>query len=496
MPAAPAAVAVMIYRLIGLWLVLLVGWILFRCHQRRASTASHRASRPAAANLTTSTPTDLGGLHRGPHRPGVRSGHFLRPRVTASPSTLKTLRLACRSRKMSVSTAKLEQRTQDPFPPNGPACQLLPQGGEDPVQTLPDPASVDEAVGQMIYLGLRSLASTDAAAIPNAVKAECLHGYEQAGAMLTAGRAWILGGVHGQQGYPRRCGVQRGRVAEAPDQGDQDGGPRAGGLGRPCRAPGRRAGRAGRGHSGDRIGGPGDLLVDRPAPADCRAAADEILVAAARAGADEWDLAGLAAEIYARSLPEPEDDPEDGFGDREVRLETTFAGAGVIAGDLTPECAAVVGAVLEALSAPMGAQDTRTRAALPRRPARSDAPAGRQWPAARAGRAAGQGCGPHLAGRAARARRRLGPARRVGDRDADPGGPRAETADGGGGDGGAWLDGDAARGVACDAMMIPVVTGEVARRPGRPGPAVRAAGRARCPRARPAGPEPAVGPGR
>ena len=91
MPAAPAAVAVMIYRLISLWLVLLVGWILFRCHQRWASTASHRASRPAAINLTTSTLTDLGGSHRGPHPPGARSGHLPQPRVTDFDVYLKTL---------------------------------------------------------------------------------------------------------------------------------------------------------------------------------------------------------------------------------------------------------------------------------------------------------------------------------------------------------------------------------------------------------------------
>ena len=96
-------------------------------------------------------------------------------------------------------------------------------------------------------------------------------------------------------------------------------------------------------------------------PRDCRAAADDILVAAARAGARKEDLAGLAAEIYARSLPDPEDDPGPVFEDRQVRVETTFAGAGVISGDLTPECAAVVTAVLDSLSAPMGAEDTRTR---------------------------------------------------------------------------------------------------------------------------------------
>jgi hypothetical protein len=96
-------------------------------------------------------------------------------------------------------------------------------------------------------------------------------------------------------------------------------------------------------------------------PAGCRDTADGILITAARAGARQEDLAGLAAEIYARSLPEDEDDPEPDFEDRKLTVETTFAGAGVIAGDLTPECAAVVTAVLEALSAPSGAEDTRTR---------------------------------------------------------------------------------------------------------------------------------------
>jgi len=96
-------------------------------------------------------------------------------------------------------------------------------------------------------------------------------------------------------------------------------------------------------------------------PVECREAAEAILVAAAKGGARQGDLAALAAEIYARSLPESEDDPEPAFGDRQLRVQTTFAGAGVIAGDLTPQCAAVVTAVLEALSAPRGAEDTRTR---------------------------------------------------------------------------------------------------------------------------------------
>jgi hypothetical protein len=98
-------------------------------------------------------------------------------------------------------------------------------------------------------------------------------------------------------------------------------------------------------------------------PASCRETADEILLTAARAGARKDDLAALAAEIYARFLQDQQDDGDSqlSFEDRKVRVETTFGGAGVISGDLTPECAAVVTAVLEALSAPMGSEDTRTR---------------------------------------------------------------------------------------------------------------------------------------
>jgi len=68
-------------------------------------------------------------------------------------------------------------------------------------------------------------------------------------------------------------------------------------------------------------------------PEDCRDAADAILVAAARAGADEEDLAGLAAEILARSQPDRPDEDGDGFDDREIRLETTYDGAAWLDGD-------------------------------------------------------------------------------------------------------------------------------------------------------------------
>jgi hypothetical protein len=94
-------------------------------------------------------------------------------------------------------------------------------------------------------------------------------------------------------------------------------------------------------------------------PGEYRDAAEGILVAAARAGADLRSLAAICAEIRAcTARPDPEHDPG---ADRAVSLETTFDGAGVIRGDLTPECAAMVQAVLDALSAPEGSGDLRTR---------------------------------------------------------------------------------------------------------------------------------------
>jgi len=56
-------------------------------------------------------------------------------------------------------------------------------------------------------------------------------------------------------------------------------------------------------------------------PPECRDAADAILVAAAAAGADLPDLVQMAAEMYARSRPDPGEDgdrPDEVFEDRKV----------------------------------------------------------------------------------------------------------------------------------------------------------------------------------
>jgi hypothetical protein len=85
---------------------------------------------------------------------------------------------------------------------------------------------------------------------------------------------------------------------------------------------------------------------------------DRILLEAAAAGASIDDLATILATIAACAIEawraqQPDADEPDP-GDRYVQLGTTFGGAGVIRGDLTPECAAVVRPVLEALGKKAG----------------------------------------------------------------------------------------------------------------------------------------------
>ena len=328
------------------------------------------------------------------------------------------------------------------------------------MSTVPAFSSVSEAL-ELACAGLRFAACADAAAMPDAVKAECLHDYERAAAMLTAGRAWILGSFTAEQGYSAdaeySAGVwlrHRTKVTKTAARGHVAWSRRA------TAHPAVLAALAEGTVLSESVGRAVCCWTDR-LPADCREAADQILVAAARAGADEWDLAGLAAEIYARSRP-TDDGPDDRFGDRDVRLETTYDGAGVIAGDLTPECAAVVGAVLDALSAPLGAQDTRTHgqryhdalqeamrrlAASDLLPERAGQPVKALVHVTLAELLALDGDSALQGEWITAARARWAAAR--------------AAASVGGSDGGAWLDSDAARGLTCDAMLVPVVTGDV-----------------------------------
>ena len=90
--------------------------------------------------------------------------------------------------------------------------------------------------------------------------------------------------------------------------------------------------------------------------------ADQILLEAAQAGADLDGLKVIAQAAYeAWRAQHPDDDPPGkGFEDRFAQLDTTMDGAGRLTADLTPECAAAVRAVLDALGKKRGPEDDRT----------------------------------------------------------------------------------------------------------------------------------------
>ncbi len=200
----------------------------------------------------------------------------------------------------------------------------------------------------------------------------------------------------------------------------------------------------------------------RRIPVEFRGPAEEIVVAAARAGADEQALAAICAEILYRTAPPDPADDQDLDLDRGVSFETTFDGAGVLRGDLTPQCAAMVQAVLDALSAPAGGGDLRTR---PQRYHDALEEAMRRLLAS--------GLLPRRAGQPVKALVHISFAELC---DLDAGSAlqdgwiaeyrarwaaRRAAASVATGDGGAWLAGDQARAAACDAMIIPVVTGDI-----------------------------------
>src|SRR5580700_6479043 len=323
------------------------------------------------------------------------------------------------------------------------------------------PSSAKEALG-MLRSAMGYLSAADATAMAAETQARCLQALEQINSMGTAARASILAAFTSGQGYsadadysPRAWLIHQTGITKGAAVAYTAWVRRA--AAHPLVAAGLAAGEL-----SESVARTICAWTDR-LPGDCRDAADTILVTAARAGMDVRDLAGLAGEIYARSLPEdPGQDRDQAFGDRSVKLETTFNGAGVLTGDLTPECAAVVTAVLDALSAPAGAEDTRSRAqryhdalqeAMQRLvtagllPERAGQPVKVWAHISFADLIALDGSSALLEEWTARVRAQWA--------------AHGAEASAGGSDGGAWLDGDAATAMACDAAMAPIVTGEV-----------------------------------
>ena len=322
-------------------------------------------------------------------------------------------------------------------------------------------ASVSEAI-EMARAALGYLAAVDAAQLDAETQAACLRGLERTDAVATAARASFLAAFTAGKGYSadadysarawlmHRTGITRGAAASHTAWANRAG-----------THPVVVAALA----TGDLSESWGRTIcrwTDK-LPEKFREESDELLVKAAAAGLGLADLSALFAEMYERARSDlPDEDPARGFGDRGVRLETTFQGAGVMTGDLTPECAAVVAKVLDALSAPAGADDDRTReqryhdalqeamrrlVAAKLLPERAGQPVKVWAHISLADLLRLDGSSALQEEWTAQVRARWAA-------------HRATASETGASDG-AWLDGDAAEAIACDAAMAPIVTGDV-----------------------------------
>jgi Domain of unknown function (DUF222) len=328
-----------------------------------------------------------------------------------------------------------------------------------PVGTAP--ASAREAL-DMVRAGLGYLAAADAAQLGTATQAECLRELEQASAVLTAARAFVQAGFTAGQGY---CDdAQYSAVSWLIHQTYITRGAAVGHT-----AWARRTGTHPRvlaALAAEQVSESVARLIclwTDKLPEKFRDESDELLIAAAAAGLGLEELAALAAQMYERARGDlPDEDPGRDFADRSVKLATTFGGAGVIHGDLTPECAELAGRVLDALGAKAGQDDDRTRdqryhdalqEALRRLvasdllPERAGQPVKAWVHISLADLLLLDGDSALQEQWTAQIRERWAASRAF----------ASET----GSDGGAWLAGQDAEAIACDAAMAPVVTGDV-----------------------------------
>jgi Domain of unknown function (DUF222) len=329
------------------------------------------------------------------------------------------------------------------------------------VSAAPAFGSAREAL-DMVRAGLGYLAAADAARLPAVTLAEALRELEQHDAMAAAARASFLAAFTAGQGHAgdgdysavswliHRTGITRGAAVG-----------HSAWARRTATHPRVLAALAA-GQVSESVGRVICLWTGK-LPLEHRDAGDEQLLAAFAAGLGLADLAGLFAEMYVRARGDvPDQDGGREFADREVKLATTIGGAGVVHGDLTAECAAAVAAVLDALAAPAGKEDDRTK--------------GQRYHDAlqeAMRRLTASGMLPERAGQPVKAWVHIALADLM-LLDADSAlqeqwteqvrarwaAHRAQASETGANDG-AWLDGDAAAAIACDAAMAPIVTGDV-----------------------------------
>ncbi|HET7014184.1 MAG TPA: DUF222 domain-containing protein [Streptosporangiaceae bacterium] len=232
-----------------------------------------------------------------------------------------------------------------------------PGPGQAPGETG-GPRSPGEAL-DLVLAGLGWLASADLASVPVAVQAECLRVLERAASVHTAARARALSAFDAAAGYEDDgVGSSRSwlrwqtRVTTASASASVRWMRRL--RSHQHVAAALAAGTVSMSWAREICGWTDQL------PEDARDDADQILLAAAAGGAALPDLARLAEEMRRR-LAGPDDDGDDGFEDRYLRLQATLGGAGRLDGDLTPRCAEAVQAVLDALGKKAGPEDTRTQ---------------------------------------------------------------------------------------------------------------------------------------
>jgi hypothetical protein len=203
------------------------------------------------------------------------------------------------------------------------------------VSAAASPATTAEAL-RMLTSAMSYLATTDPTQLAASEQAQCLRTLEQIDAMETAARASILGAFTAGKGYcddaaysPRSWLIHDTHVTKGTAT-------RHIAWVRRVRAHPRIVPALAAGELTESYAATVCQWTDQ-LPEDGQDNADAILIEAARMGMDLRDLAALAAEIQARADPGTgdDDDPAPVFEDRAVRLETTFGGAGVMAGDLT-----------------------------------------------------------------------------------------------------------------------------------------------------------------
>src|SRR5215471_7989155 len=307
------------------------------------------------------------------------------------------------------------------------------------------PSTVAEALG-MLHRALDHLNAADAGSLPASVQAEALRALERAGAKHTAARSRVLAAFAGQaayeddgQGSARAWLKWHTQVTTGAAAG-------AFGWARRLAAHPVIAAALASGDLSESWARQICAWTDRLPPGQ-HDDADEILAAAACGGVDLAGLAGLAQEICERTHRDRDGDPDDGFGDRALWLGTTLGGAGRLTGDLTAGCAAALSAVLESLGKRAGPEDIRS-AAQRRHDALEEA----------CRRLVASGMLPGRAGQPTQIQVHLSLSQL---RDL-PGASAAEAAwaaarasqPG-------WLSGPETEAAACDATVVPIVTGHI-----------------------------------